>query len=124
MGHRNGQDGETPAISSLWKLWSSPGLDGEIHVSLLIGNPSLSCFLQMLCLLGNAEQSEKIPTMPEWISLGLAATSLQSKEHNLTYFKLMEKLSRQSRPGEKREGEMLKEPGAVVEALLAPVNHN
>lgn len=109
----------------LFSLLSSPGLDTDICLSsLLIGNAPSSCFLQMLHLLGNAAPSEKIPTMPEWISLRLAATSPQSKEHNLTYCKLKGKLSRQSRPGGRREGEMLKGPGAVVEALLAPVNHN
>lgn len=55
----------------------------------------LTCLLQML-------QSEKIPTTPEWISLGLAVSSLHSKENNLTYCKLKEKLSRQVRPGERR----------------------
>lgn len=109
----------------LFSLLSSPGLDTDICLSsLLVGNASSSCFLQMLHLWGSAAPSEKIPTMPEWISLQLAATSPQSKEHNLTYCKLKEKLSRQSRPRGRREEEMLKGPGAVVEALLAPVNHN
>lgn len=125
MGHRSEQDGEISACSSVWRLLSSLGLDTDIRLSsLLIENASSACLLQILHLSGNAAQSEKIPTMPEWISLGLAATSPQSKEHNLTYCKLKEKLSGQSRPGERREDEMLKGPRAVVEALLAPVNHN
>lgn len=123
-GYRSNQDGETSALPSVWRLLSSPGLDTDMHLPPLIGNTSSACLLQMLHLLGNAAQSEKIPTMPEWISLGLAATSPQSKEDKLTYCKLMENLSRQSRPGERREEGMLKGPGAVVEALLAPVNDN
>lgn len=125
MGHRSDRDGEIPAWSSVRRLLSSPGLDTDIRLSSLsIGSASSACLLQMLHLLGNAAQSEKIPTMPEWISLGLAATSPQSKEHNLTYCKLKEKLSRQSRPGKRRKEEMLKGPGAAMEALLVLVNHN
>lgn len=88
----------------------SPGLDTWRFLCWLEISPQLASCKHCICW--NAARSEKILTMPEWILLGLAATSSQSKERNLTYCKLKEKLSGQSSPGEGREEKMLRAWGS------------